>query len=293
MSNLAIFNKTINDARTQSYLSDVLKENKESFVTSLVSVVANNAMLQACEPLTIMYAAMKAATLKLPIDPNIGAAYVIPYKNKGKDEAQFQLGTKGFIQLAMRSGQFLNINADCVYEGEISKRDKKSGDIEFNGDKTSDKVVGYFAYFKLLNGFEKTLYMSKEEITAHAQRFSKAFNYGPWKTDFDAMAQKTVLKRLLSKYAPLSIEMASAIKADQATYRSADLKEEYVDNQPDDVDEQMAEQIVAKSKKNRKKVEEAMSVEAESYESMQEPVPSNDDFGEEAIDMFMQETKGE
>lgn len=287
MSNLATFNQTINNPRTQEYLTTVLREKKESFVTSLVSVVANNAMLQACEPVTIMYAAMKAATLSLPIDPNIGAAYVIPYKNKGKDEAQFQLGVKGFTQLAMRSGQFLSINTDNVYEGEISKRDKKSGDIEFNGEKKSDKVVGYFAYFKLINGFEKTLYMTKEEVTAHAQRFSKAFAYGPWKTDFDAMAQKTVLKKLLSKYAPLSVEMASAIKADQAVYRTEDLNEEYVDNQPNDVDEQMAETIVAKSKKSRKKVEAAMAEEPVAEE------PVVDEETGEVIDMFPSDEEDE
>ena len=266
-SNLAIFNKKINDTRTQNYLQEVLKDKKESFVTSLVSVVANNTALQACEPLTIMYAAMKATALSLPIDPNLGFAYVIPYKNKGVDEAQFQLGYKGFIQLAMRSGQFQSINADAVYEGEISRRDKKSGDIELEGERISDKVVGYFAYFKLLNGFEKTLYMTVDEVKAHANRFSQTAKrgYGLWndKEAFDAMARKTVMKMLLSKFAPMSIEsIQSAVKADQAVYRTEDMVEDYVDNQQGP-DEQMAAEIVAKAEESKKKVAKAMEVNAE------------------------------
>lgn len=281
MSNLAVFNKTINGERTQEYLTSVLRDKKESFVTSLVSVVANNAQLQACEPLTIMYAAMKATALGLPIDPNLGFAYVIPYKNKGRDEAQFQMGTKGFLQLAMRSGQFSNINADAVYEGEISKINRKTGDIELDGQRTSDKVVGYFAYFRLTNGFEKTLYMSREEIEAHGKRFSRAFNFGPWKTDFDAMAKKTVLKALLSKYAPMSIEMQSAVKADQAIYRDASLTEDYVDNAETEpkVDDQTAKAILESSDKVLKKVDAALKRQ-KSAEAAQEVEDASGPLGE-------------
>lgn len=243
MSNLAIFNKTIQEPKTQAYLTSVLAESKRDFVTSLVSLVGNDTKLQACTPLTIIYAAVRAATLKLPVDPNLGFAYVIPYKNKGVDEAQFQLGAKGLYQLAIRSGQFTAVNVDCVYEGEISKLNRKSGAIELDGQRKSDKVIGYFAYFQLTNGFEKMLYMSKEEVEKHAKRFSKAYNYGPWKTDFDAMAKKTVLKALLSKYAPLSIEMQGAIKADQAVFRDETLTEDYVDNQEQEVQQNTAMQV--------------------------------------------------
>ena len=258
MSNLAIFNKTIQEPKTQAYLESVLQDGKKDFVTSLVSLVGNDSKLQACAPLTIMYAAVKAATLKLPIDPNLGFAYVIPYKNKGVDEAQFQLGAKGLYQLAIRSGQFSDVNVDCVYEGEISKVYRKSGAVELNGERKSDKVVGYFAYFRLLNGFEKMLYMSKEDVQKHAQRFSKAYNYGPWKTDFDAMAKKTVLKALLSKYAPLSIDMQSAIKSDQAVFRSESLQEDYVDNQEQPaVESSQIDAIREKAEQMKKKAQAA------------------------------------
>ena len=237
-SNLAVFNRTINDPKTQQYLTSVLAERKSEFVTSLISIVASNAQLQACDALTVMYAAMKAASLRLPFDPNLGCAYVIPYANKkaGTVEAQFQLGYKGFIQLAQRSGQFAHINADAVYEGELLGKDKKSGEPDLSGEKTSDKVIGYFAYFKLLNGFEKTFYMSVEEVTAHAKRFSQTARggFGLWteKDSFDAMAKKTVLKLLLSKYAPLSVEMQTAVKFDQAVIRGDEAV--YVDNNPEE-----------------------------------------------------------
>lgn len=293
MSNLAIFNSVIRAEKTQNYLTDVLREKKDSFVTSLVSVVTNNTMLQACDPQTIMYAAMKATSLSLPVDPSLGFAYVIPYKNKGKDEAQLQIGYKGITQLAMRSGQFKSINADAVYEGEISKVDRKSGDIELDGEKKSNKIVGYFAYFQLLNGFEKTLYMSKEEVQAHANRFSKAVSYGPWKSDFDAMAKKTVLKSLLSKYAPMSVEMQSAIKADQAVYRDASMTEDYVDNQEQpDVQEHDAqvEKVKAKAEVIRERARKAAEARKEESEPEEEtegetaPAPGYEDAPSETED---------
>lgn len=263
-SNLAVFNRTINDPKTQQYLTSVLAERKSEFVTSLISIVANNAQLQACDALTVMYAAMKAASLRLPFDPNLGCAYVIPYQNKkaGTVEAQFQLGYKGFVQLAQRSGQFAHINADAVYEGELKGRDKKSGEPDLSGEKTSDKVVGYFAYFKLLNGFEKTFYMSVEEVNAHAKRFSQTARqgFGLWteKDSFDAMAKKTVLKLLLSKYAPLSVEMQTAVKFDQAVIRGEEAI--YVDNAPEEQVQAESETAAAKIKKTAKsKVETAMA----------------------------------
>lgn len=288
MANLAVFNKTIQDPRTQDYLNDVLKERKDTFVASLVSVVANNQNLQACEPITLMYAAMKATALNLPFDPNLGFAYVIPYQNKGKTEAQFQMGYKGFIQLAMRSGQFASINADKVYEGEISKTDKLSGDIELNGEKKSDKVVGYFAYFRLINGFSKTVYMTVDEVRKHANRFSQTAKrgYGLWadKDSFDAMARKTVLKMLLSKYAPLSIDMQSAITADQAVFHEND-KAEYVDNQeqPDEQRNEAVEKVRAKAEAVRARAKKAT---AKPEEKQEEPAEEDEDENtEEPIDL--------
>ena len=156
-----------------------------------------------------------AASLDLPINQNLGFAYIIPYK----DEAQFQMGYKGYIQLAMRTGQYQTINAAEVYEGEIVKQNRFTGEYEF-GEKTSDKIIGYIAYFKLVNGFEKYLYMSIEEMQAHAKKFSKNYKGGTDKwglTDFHSMAIKTVLKRLISKYGILSIEMQGQPMVDAIT----------------------------------------------------------------------------
>ena len=179
--------------------------------------------------------AMTAATMKLPINPNLGFAYIIPYKNRGHMEAQFQMGWKGFVQLAMRTGQYKTINAGPVYDGQIEDIDFITGEI-VRGRKKSDTVIGYVAYFQLVNGFSKTLYMSKEDCMKHAQEFSKSYKYGGgvWKTNFDAMATKTVLKQLISKYGIMSIDMqgealATAIESDQAII-GEDGRPRYADN---------------------------------------------------------------
>nr|DAI45059.1 MAG TPA: RecT protein [Caudoviricetes sp.] len=184
---------------------ELLGKKAPGFISSLLAVVNNNKLLAKANPRTVIAAGAMAASLDLPINQNLGFAYIIPYK----DEAQFQMGYKGYIQLAMRTGQYQTINAAEVYEGEILKQNRFTGEYEF-GEKTSDKIVGYIAYFKLVNGFEKYLYMSIEEMQAHAKKFSKNYKGGTDKwglTDFHSMAIKTVLKRLISKYGILSIEM--------------------------------------------------------------------------------------
>lgn len=184
---------------------ELLGKKAPGFVSSLLAVVNNNKLLAKAEPKTVISAGAMAAALDLPINQNLGFAYIVPYGN----QAQFQMGYKGYIQLAMRTGQYKNINADVVYEGEIKNVNRFTGEFEF-GDRTSDTVVGYMAYFKLTNGFEKYLYMTLEEMQAHAKRYSKNYKGGTDKwglTDFHTMAIKTVLKRLLSKYGILSIEM--------------------------------------------------------------------------------------
>lgn len=234
-SNLKNFTAVMKMPQTQEYLEGVLGERKGTFVSTLTALVSNDKKLQECTPATLMYATLTATALNLPIDKNLGLAYVIPYKNtkKGIVEAQFQLGAKGFIQLAMNSGQFTRINVTDVRDGELKSIDRLSGDIVFEWDNSPERinkgVIGYAAYFRLLNGFEKTMYMTKEEIEHHALRYSQTYasknDYvkmnSTWSTNFDAMAQKTVIKRLLSKYAPLSIEMQTAIKADQSIQREA------------------------------------------------------------------------
>lgn len=228
---LQAFNGFMMNPNTQDYLKSVLKEKSASFMNNMVALVANNRALQPCKPASIMYVGLKATALGLPLDQNLGFAYAIPYKDNkaGETVAQFQMGYKGFIQLALRTGQFSTINATDIREGEISSINRLTGEITFTDvpDRAGRKIVGYAAFFRLTNGFRKTLYMSVEEITEHAKRYSQTFKSeysrksSKWTTDFDAMATKTVLKLLLSKYAPLSVEMQElreAITADQASF---------------------------------------------------------------------------
>lgn len=228
MSDLRKFNETITRTNTQSYLQSVLGDKKNSFITNLTSLVANNINLQACEPLSLMYAGIKATALDLPLDQNLGFAYVIPYKNtkKGIVEAQFQIGYKGFIQLSIRSGQFQTMNVVEIREGELIHSNLLTGEISFKPmpNRESLPIIGYASYFRLTNGFEKTLYSTVGEVMAHAKRYSQTFSSkndyvrqsSTWSTDFDEMAKKTVLKSLLAKYAPMSIDMQTAIRSDQA-----------------------------------------------------------------------------
>lgn len=199
----------------QDQIKNCLAENSGLFVASLIDVYSGDTYLQKCNPGDVVREALKAATLKLPINKSLGFAYIVPYK----DQATFQIGYKGLIQLAMRTGQYKHINADMVYEGELKRSDKLTGEIDLSGEATSDKVVGYFAYIEMLNGFRKTAYWTTEKVTAHAKRFSASYNSNrsPWKTDFDQMALKTTLKSLLGKYGYLSVEMIGAIDGDERT----------------------------------------------------------------------------
>lgn len=250
---LQLFNQTITNPQTQKYLQDVLGERKGSFVNNLTALVANNAALQECQPLTVMFAALKATALNLPLENSLGFAYCLPYKDNKRNitVAQFQMGYKGYKQLALRSGQFAIIpNATDVKEGELKKRNRLTGEcvfefIEDDEERAKAKTVGYASYFRLLNGAESTFYMSIEEVEAHALRYSQTYRSkneytkksSRWSTDFDDMAKKTVLKLNLSKNAPLSVEMQEAIHADQSVMFEAD-KYEYLDN------EKMQQQLV-------------------------------------------------
>ena len=260
---LQLFNQTITNPATQKYLADVLGERKGSFVNNLTALVANNAQLQECEPLTIMFAAMKATALNLPLDSNLGFAYCIPYKDNKNNRkvAQFQLGYKGFKQLALRTGQFAVVpNATDVKEGELVSRNRLTGEcvfnfIEDNKEREKKKTVGYASYFRLMNGAESTFYMSVEEILAHATRYSQTYRSknenvrkeSKWSTDFDDMAKKTVIKLNLSKNAPLSVEMQDAIKADQSVMFGQD-NYQYMDNEGEQaiIDAQKAQAVAQK-----------------------------------------------
>ena len=205
--------KTIlnNDTMKQSF-RNVLEENAGAFMASILELYQSDTALQECDPNKIILEALKAATLKLPINKQLGFAYIIPYKGV----PQFQLGYKGYIQLAQRSGQYRYINADVVYEGEQVTYDRITGMLMITGEATSDTPIGYFAYFQLLNGFEKCVYWTREKVEAHAKRYSKAWNRqnSPWHTNFDAMALKTVIRNIISKYGVMSVEFANAVAED-------------------------------------------------------------------------------
>lgn len=272
-------------------LFDILGKNAETFATSVLQTVKSNDLLMDAEPQSILGAAMTAATLGLPINNSIGFAYIIPYNLKQKDgtfvqKAQFQLGYKGFIQLAMRSGQFKTMNVTEVKQGEIGFVDFLTGEIDWTWLPRDKKrsglpTIGYVAYFRLLNGFEKSLYMTNDELQAHGKKFSKTFakGFGLWKDDFDSMAKKTVLKLLISKYAPLSVEMQTSVITDQAIIEDIDNLNnvEYPDNQNPVVDPE-AERLV-------------MLIETAKTQEELDWVKGLSEVGEEHLDLIKKKQK--
>jgi len=220
-----------------SKFREILWDKAPWFVASVLSTVQNSKLLAKAEPNSVYMSAMIAASLDLPINQNLGYAYIVPYNW----QAQFQMWYKWFVQLALRSNQFKKMASTKVYEWQLVSADPLQW-YEFDrGNKTSDKIIWYVAYFLLKGGdwFEKYLYMTVEEIEAHWAKFSASYKYDIKQKkkmslrskDFDSMAEKTVLKLLLSKYAPLSIEMQTAVLADQWVIKNAESMDvEYVDN---------------------------------------------------------------
>lgn len=236
-----------------------------SFMSSVISVANGNPQLRNAEPMSIIGAAMVAATMQLQVIPTLGQCYIIPYGKK----AQFQVGYLGLLQLCQRSGQFKKILAAPVHEGEYVSGDEFDEEYVFDKkQKKSDKVIGYMAKFELLNGFTKVAYWDIDKVKAHATKFSQAFRAGfnsPWKSDFDAMAQKTVLKSIL-KFAPKSIEMQNAVTFDQSVINTnaSDVQDldidafapEYVDNIESEKKENIAAKAAEAAKADADKKEE-------------------------------------
>lgn len=223
MTNQITTKTYFNSPIVQEKFAEVLGKGSKSFVNSIISITSDNRLLANTNPQSIMQEAMKAAVLNLPIEKSLGFAYIVPYKG----QAQFQIGYKGLIQLAIRSGQIKNINSGVIYQSQFKGYDPlfEQLNVDFSQPSGGD-IAGYFASIELLNGFKKLIYWSYDKVYAHGKRFSKSFSSGPWKSDFDAMAQKTLLKELISKYAPLSQEMQQAVKFDNET---EDLKNPPVD----------------------------------------------------------------
>lgn len=216
----------------KSRFDEVLGKKAPSFVSSILTAVNGNKALQEANPMTVVSSAMIAASLDLPINASLGFAHIVPY---GKD-AQFQIGWKGLVQLGLRSGQYRSLNVTTVLDGQIKYINRFTGEIEFQDEAISDKVIGYLLYFKLLNGFEKYHYMSAKEAFDHGKKYSKSFTrgYGPWTDDFDAMALKTVVKMGLGKWGILSVEMQKAFEVDQAIVSDKGEVADYPDS-PSDV----------------------------------------------------------
>lgn len=235
-------------------LQAMLGQKAQGFATSVLSVVNNNKLLQNANPASIYSSAMVAASLDLPINPNLGFAAIVPYGN----QAQFQIMTKGLLQLAIRSGVYAKITNAVVHEGELVKYDPFTDEYVFDANKrTSDKIVGFMAYFRTVGGYEKYFYMTVDEAMAHGKRYSKSFNNGVWKDNPQAMCLKTVLKLLLSKYGILSIEMQRAIRFDQGVVKGDftqmenideidEAEVDYVDNPQSTVDVKKAADVATK-----------------------------------------------
>jgi recombination protein RecT len=272
----------------KSKFTEILGQKGIGFISSVLSVVNSNSSLQNADRNSIYTSALIAASLDLPINPNLGLAFLIPYKQRQsdgsyKDVCQFQVSYKGFIQLAQRSGQYQKINSSDVRDGEIVSFNRMSGDIEFNwiqnpSERLGKKIIGYISYFKLVNGFENSFYMTIEEIDAHAKKYSqtyKKYGTGLWKDEFDAMAKKTVTKLNISKNGPLSIELSKAVVADQSVIKNdnflkeetVDIDTQYVDNEEVIIDVNAVnkaserERVVAHIKKSKtiEQLEECLS----------------------------------
>lgn len=216
---------------------ELMGKNATSFITSVLQIVSSNEMLKKADPTSVYQSAAMAATLNLPLNNNLGFAYIVPYKQKRGndyvDVAQFQLGYKGFIQLAQRSGQFKELDSKEVFEGQHVEDDTMKGFHFEWKQKKSDTIIGFVAWFKLLNGYEAILYMTTEQLKTHGLKYSQTFKkgFGLWKDDFESMAKKTVIKLLLAKFAPLSVDMQKAVLVDQSIVNDAETQDvTYVDN---------------------------------------------------------------
>lgn len=220
----------------QKRTEELLGDRASQFITSITSMVGADDKLAACEPSSLFMACLTAAALDLPINKNLAFAHIVPYNNNKARvvEAQFQMGWKGYVQLAQRSGQYQKLAVTEVYEGQLVEENPLMGNTYSWKDRISDTVIGYVAFMKLNNGFEKEIYMSQDDVLNHADKYSKAYNhgkgFGPWKDNFDAMALKTVIKLLISKWGPMSVQMQRAVEVDSAVIKE-DGNAEYIDGE--------------------------------------------------------------
>ena len=208
---VALLDAMFKQDSVQARFQRMLGKKAQGFISSVLTVVSQNKLLQNVDMRTVLSAASIAASLDLPILPSLGRAWIVPYKGV----AQFQIGYLGYVELAQRSGLYKSINVNTVYEGEVVKWNKFTEELTY-GEQEGDAAIGYCASFELLNGFRKVVYWTKDAVIKHAKRFSKSYNSSssPWQSDFDAMAMKTVLAYTLRHWGPMSIEMQKAMAED-------------------------------------------------------------------------------
>lgn len=247
------FQAVMNNSYYQSLLQSSLKENKGAFCTSLMEIFSSDEKLLQCQPNDLMAEALKAASLRLPLNKQLGQAYLLPFKIKGVTKPTLVIGTKGYLQLTMRTGKYETINADVVYEGEFNHYDKVTGKLDLSGAQISNTPIGYFAYFKKKDGLTKLLYMTLDEVCRYAKQYSPTIKFNEkvdaeklkemalkqaangsgdgvgWQSNFESMAIKTVLRRLLSKWGELSIESNDITKLDEAPSAIVQRDEEFAE----------------------------------------------------------------
>lgn len=240
-NNLPALKNALNTDSVKNKFNEMLGKKSAGFMTSITSVVQNSDLLQKAEVNSIILAAAQAASLDLPINPNLGFAAIIPFNDKKNNRcvATFQIMRDGWVDLCLRTGQFEYIANEIVFDGELVEKNRFTDTYVFDEAKRkSDKVIGYMASFKLTNGYRKTVFMTVDEVKAHGMQYSQTFRkgYGLWKDSFHQMALKTVLKLLLKKFAPKSIEsITRAIESDQASFEGniENSQPVYVDNAKD------------------------------------------------------------
>lgn len=266
-NNLVKLRETLKAPSVEAKFKEMLGKRAPQFMTSITSVVTNNTLLQKADVNSIVMGAAMAASMDLPLNSALGYVALVPFNSKDGCYAQLQIQWKGLVELFLRSGQCQSIICETVYDGQLVKKNKFTGEYVFDEDaKKSDKVIGFMSYFRLTNGFEKYEYMTVDEVKAHAQKFSQTYRSGRgvWKDQFEAMAKKTVLRRLLTKWAPKSIEMQQMAIFDQSVVRG------------DINDMEHAEAVYADSAKNETVSDTTDFQEAEVVEEVPAPQPASE-----------------
>lgn len=291
------FSNFLTNQYVKEKIYEVVGKDSQKFMTSILSAVTNNPTLQECDSMSILNCAFLGEGLKLSPSPQLGQYYMVPFndKKKGMKVAQFQLGYKGYIQLAIRSGEYKKLNVLAIKEGELIKYDPLNEELEVNlieddEIRESTPTIGYYTMFELVNGFRKTLYWTKKKMLAHADRYSQAFNkesyqkileekinqedmwkYSSfWYKDFDGMAFKTMLRQLISKWGIMSVEMQKAFDNDMATIQD-DGKPYYIENDQGQTEEPKADIIVEQQEQPENIVEEKPKKSRKTTKVVEEP----------------------